>query len=561
MAFTRPALSLRLRIFILTAVALAPALAILGYNEVSLRRSREAEIHVLALRFGQQASLEMQGIISGAEGLLRAIARVPAVRSFEVEACGAYLADVRRQSPQLGAITVLDRSGGVRCRSEPGGIGQRFDDRSYFRQTLETGGFVVGEYTVSRLSGRRGLTLATAIKGDDGSTVGVVSASLDLAWLGTRLRERDLAGGNALTIADRNGVIIAREPFSERFIGTRIPDPFQGNVRGMSPGTQEVTSQDGTRRIIGYIPATANPTGLYVSAGLSKDEAFAPIDRAMRRGAALALVGSAVAFLCAWILGRRFVRTPVSRLMRTIRASRAGDQAARTGMSAGAGELEAVGAAIDGLMDELDRRQAARERAEEHQRLLLNELNHRVKNTLATVQFIAAQTLRNAKSSEEARAALDGRLIALARAHDILTRENWNGADMGEIVAQALEPFSDPRENRIRFDGPAVRLVPRVALALAMAFQELATNAVKYGSLSNGTGSVRITWKLMSAPEDRQRLQARWEENGGPAVRPPGRRGFGSRLLERALAHDLDGDVRLEFAATGVVCTFEALAA
>ena len=99
MTITRPRLSLRLRIFILTAVALAPALAILGYNEVSLRRSREAEIHALALRFGQPASLEMQGNVSGAEGLLRAVARVPVVRSFDAEPCGLYLADIRRQSP------------------------------------------------------------------------------------------------------------------------------------------------------------------------------------------------------------------------------------------------------------------------------------------------------------------------------------------------------------------------------------------------------------------------------------------------------------------------------
>ena len=561
MTITHPRLSLRLRIFILTAVALAPALAILGYNEVSLRRSREAEIHALALRFGHLASLEMQGIVSGAEGLLRAVARVPAVRSFDAEPCGLYLADIRHQSPQLGAITVLDRTGSVQCRSAPGGIGQRLDDRSYFRQALESGGFVVGEYTTSRISGRRGLTLAMAIKGDDGSTVGVLSASLDLAWLGARLRERDLAGGNALTIADRTGMIIAREPFPERFIGTRIPEPFQSLVSGPAPGTREVTSQDGTRRVIGYIPATANPTGLYISAGLSRDEAFAPIDQAMRRGAVLALIGSVAALLSAWVLGRRFVRAPVARLMRTIQAWRGGERTARTGMAGGAGELEAVGAAIDGLMDELDRGQAARDAAEEHRRLLLNELNHRVKNTLATVQSIASQTLRNSATVGQAHEALESRLLALSRVHDVLTRESWDGADMGEIVAQALEPFGDPGGKRLRFEGPSVRLSPRTALALSMAFQELATNAVKYGSLSNGTGSVRIGWGLADGPDGHPRLHMRWEEVGGPSVRPPKRRGFGSRLLERALAHDLDGAVTLEFAATGVVCTLQTAAA
>jgi two-component sensor histidine kinase len=103
--------------------------------------------------------------------------------------------------------------------------------------------------------------------------------------------------------------------------------------------------------------------------------------------------------------------------------------------------------------------------------------------------------------------------------------------------------------------------VSRTALALAMAFQELATNAVKYGSLSNGTGSVKIEWRLADSQAGYPRLHVRWEEVGGPAVRPPGRRGFGSRLLERALAHDLDGDVTLEFAATGVVCTLQTVAA
>ncbi|WP_099515852.1 sensor histidine kinase [Microvirga ossetica] len=560
MTITRPRLSLRLRIFILTAVALAPALAILGYNEVSLRRSREAEIHALALRFGQSASLEMQGIVSGAEGLLRAIARVPVVRSFDAEPCGLYLADIRRQSPQLAAITVIDRGGSVQCRSAPGAAA-RLDDRPYFRQALETGGFVVGEYTKSRISAQRGLTLATAIKADDGSIVGVLAAGLDLEWLGGRLRERDLAGGNALTIADRTGMIIAREPFPERFIGTRIPEPFQSLVSGPAPGTREVTSQDGTQRVIGYIPATANPTGLYISAGLSRDEAFAPIDQAMRRGAALALIGSVVALLAAWGLGRRFVRAPVARLMRTIQAWRGGERTARTGMAGGAGELEAVGAAIDGLMDELDRGQAARDAAEEHRRLLLNELNHRVKNTLATVQSIASQTLRNSATVGQAHEALESRLLALSRVHDVLTRESWDGADMGEIVAQALEPFGDSGGKRLRFEGPSVRLSPRAALALSMAFQELATNAVKYGSLSNGTGSVRIRWGLADGPDGHPRLHVRWEEIGGPSVRPPKRRGFGSRLLERALAHDLDGAVTLEFAATGVVCTLQTAAA
>ena len=147
--------------------------------------------------------------------------------------------------------------------------------------------------------------------------------------------------------------------------------------------------------------------------------------------------------------------------------------------------------------------------------------------------------------------------MALSRAHNVLTRENWEGADLREIVTQALEPYSSAREDRIHLDGPRVRLSPRMALALAMALQELATNAVKYGALSNETGQIRVAWSLDPSVKP-TRLHLRWEESGGAPVEAPGRRGFGSRLIERSLAQDLDGEVRITFELSGVVCTVNA---
>jgi two-component sensor histidine kinase len=194
--------------------------------------------------------------------------------------------------------------------------------------------------------------------------------------------------------------------------------------------------------------------------------------------------------------------------------------------------------------------------AQERQSLLINELNHRVKNTLATVQSVAMQTLRNAATTEQAREDFEVRLIALSRAHDVLTRENWDGANLREIVAQAVEPYRRADENRFKIGGPAVRLSPRMALALAMALQELATNAVKYGALSNASGHVEITWKVERGREPR--LKLRWCETGGPSVEAPHRRGFGARLLERSLAQDLDGAVNLQFDPAGLVCTVDA---
>jgi two-component sensor histidine kinase len=199
----------------------------------------------------------------------------------------------------------------------------------------------------------------------------------------------------------------------------------------------------------------------------------------------------------------------------------------------------------------------AEKQAQEHQRLLINELNHRVKNTLATVQSIASQTLRDVSSPGDAREAIDNRLMALSRAHDVLTRENWEGAGLREIVDQAVAPYASSGERRFKVGGSDVRLSPRTALALAMALQELATNAVKYGALSTETGTVRIEWRL-DRDEAPPRLHLEWMESGGPPVTRPNRRGFGTRLIERGLAQDLDGEVRIEFAPAGVICTVDA---
>jgi PAS domain S-box-containing protein len=200
---------------------------------------------------------------------------------------------------------------------------------------------------------------------------------------------------------------------------------------------------------------------------------------------------------------------------------------------------------------------SGRKRAEEHQKLLINELNHRVKNTLASVQSITVQTLRTAATADSAKEALEGRLLALSRAHDVLTRENWEGAGLREIISQAAEPYSSSGKDRLHVEGPEVRLSPRMALALAMALQELATNAVKYGGLSNLIGQVQITWKV-DQKDGQPCLHLEWAEKGGPPVQVPKRRGFGTRLIERSLAHDLGGTAQISFEPDGLRCTVHA---
>jgi two-component sensor histidine kinase len=197
-----------------------------------------------------------------------------------------------------------------------------------------------------------------------------------------------------------------------------------------------------------------------------------------------------------------------------------------------------------------------RRRADEHRNILMGELNHRVKNTLAVIQSIASQTLGHAATIEEAREAFGSRLINLAKAHDILTRESWIGANLTEIVANTIKPHASS-QNRFRIEGPDVHLAPSQALAIAMALHELCTNAAKYGALSNEEGHVIIVWTLPGKGGDRH-LTLHWKEKGGPKTVPPDHKGFGSLMIERVLAAELGGKVHVAYESSGLVCTIDA---
>lgn len=184
--------------------------------------------------------------------------------------------------------------------------------------------------------------------------------------------------------------------------------------------------------------------------------------------------------------------------------------------------------------------------AERRQKLLLDELNHRVKNTLATVQAIADQTLRASPSAAAFREAFESRLIALSSTHDLLTASSWAGAKLCDVLRAEFRPFAP---NRYKFEGEDLELPPHAALSLGLVIHELAANAAKYGALSNSEGCVEVSWT-----GDGGRLDLVWRERGGPPVTPPTRRGFGSRLIERSLQGALGGSARQVFEPDGLVC-------
>jgi two-component sensor histidine kinase len=193
-----------------------------------------------------------------------------------------------------------------------------------------------------------------------------------------------------------------------------------------------------------------------------------------------------------------------------------------------------------------------RRRIERHQNLLLDELNHRVKNTLATVQAMAVQTMKGVDLN--ARESFLARLFALSSQHDLLTLDNWEGASLEGVVRRALRPWREDEHARFQIEGPPVHLNPKRALALGMAFHELATNAAKYGALSNATGMVNVRWAILP---NGNTLTFTWEERGGPTVIPPRHRGFGLRLIEHGMERELSGKVTLDFQPEGLTCKWD----
>jgi PAS domain S-box-containing protein len=276
-----------------------------------------------------------------------------------------------------------------------------------------------------------------------------------------------------------------------------------------------------------------------------------PIGRPLAQALPLGAVGSVARRACAARLNRTLKKVLGGRVLSGLEFSFAGELEQRHYLLS-AGPLHDTREQVIGCMvmltDITDRK-----RAEEHQQVLLAELSHRVKNTLASVQAIATQTLRGAASLEAFGTAFTGRLKALALAHGVLTQTGWSEAELGELIRQSVAPYLTSRTDSVRLSGPPTYLPPRQVVIVMLMIHELAVNAAKYGALSNDDGRVGIEWTI--EPHGEQRLlRLHWTESGGPTVRAPSRKGFGTTLIERSIAHELDGRATLEYQPQGLAC-------
>ena len=299
-----------------------------------------------------------------------------------------------------------------------------------------------------------------------------------------------------ISIFDGDGINFARMPNPQATVGQRASPSLYAEMQRQPEATVPTVSLEGVPLITSFVRSSA--TGWTVAAGIAESSLVGPLWRNL---AITSVIGGLLL-----LLGLAF--------------------AVRMATTIARGEM---------LHD-----------------LLIEELNHRVKNTLAILQSIATQTFRSASKTE--REKFEGRLGALAEAHNLLSKEKWQGSELQDVVRRVLQPYLLNNPERLRMSGPKVPLSPRLAVVLSMIIHEIATNAAKYGALSNDNGTIRLDWETVTE-NGKPKLRLVWAEAGGPPVTAPVQRGFGSRLIERSARDQLGGEATVDFLPRGVVYT------
>ncbi len=551
-------MTLTTRILLLVLLALAPALAIQGYNEYALRGSRDAAIRVDALATARGVGQTLAQLADGIHQALDFASEDPSEKARDPVACTAYLRRAAARMPSVLVFALAEPDGRVVCNSRGAAPGS-YDmaEREYHREAVARQVFVMGGYARGKATARDSIHFAQALLDEEGRTVGVLSAAIDLEWLGGRLQQALRFNNTSITFVDRNGFILARHPDGEGWIGKPLPPERAEVLTGRGEGVRVASGFDGRERVLAAVRPLGAAADTWLIVGRDRETAFADVDEATWRGATLILLGAVLAVAAALLAGRAFIRRPVSRLLRTASAWQRGDLASRTGMT-GSTEFGRLGEKLDAMAGtlqskELDLHEEIRRGRDmqERQVTMLHELNHRVKNTLATVQALARQSARGGEAPGER---LEARILALSKTHDLLTRDDWSGAPLHEVVEAELGPFRGA-SCRIVADGPDVALSPRHVLSLGMTLHELAANAARHGALSVSGGDVRVTWRVDRDADGLRRLHLDWAEGGGPPTATPARPGFGTRLIAVGVERELGGTVTLDFDVQGLRCT------
>jgi signal transduction histidine kinase len=495
--------SLRVRLLLLFTLAVIPALGWIFYVHVEQRRLAEAEVQGDAIRLAQLAAAQQAQLIQGAHQLLSVLAQLPAVREEDSAACATLFAELLKRHPVYANLGADRLNGDVFCSATPLSQSLNVANHDWFRRAIRGQKFTIGEYQKSRISNEFVLVLGHPVFDDGGRVQGVVAASLHLDRLNQIATQAQFPPGATLTAVDRNGVIVARTPDAQHWLGLSLPDaPLIKAMLAQGEGTTQLPGEDGVRRLYAFSRVRdASDVGLYVGVGIPTEVAFAPVHRRLVRdlltlGAITLLIIAAV-----WAVSNALVLRPVNALLRATERLRAGDLSARTDLPHGDTELEQLAAAFDEMAWALRRRETEHRRAQEtlqvlsrrlleaqesERRAIARELHDELGQALQALK-INLQTVQrfpkeNGRRVEESIAIVDHTLQQVRNLSVDLRPSLLD--DLGLVAA--LEWYVDRQAKRVGFVGHCVadpqdlRVDPTVETVCFRVAQEALTNIARH---------------------------------------------------------------------------------
>src|SRR5918994_1020833 len=466
---------LSVRLLLLVLLTAVPVFAVEAYYELQVREQRRAEIGQQVQQMADLVAGQLDRMIEGAQTVLITLGHFPSIRERDADTCNDTLIRLAARFPNLATIGVAGPDGVVVCNSVPRSPPLNVADRPYFRRAMETRSLAVSDLLAGQLSGRKLLALVQPTLDERGAVETVLILTLDPKAISELLHRVPLPEDAIIGVLDSQGRRVARVPYQPEAIGEPLPDSalFE-RLAGHAQGHLVGRGEDGLVRFYGFAhSAVAADLVAYVA--LAGDPMFGAADRLFLRRVALSGVVFVLAGIAAYWFGSYVVRRPIMKLRAAMQRVAGGDLSVRAEVASGIEELSELAASFDDMARK-------RRHAEEQQRILLRELNHRMKNSFAAVRSIAAQTISHAGDPEEFQRAFDGRLAALSRASTLLTAGNWQVTDLRSLIETALEPFRT--EDNLRLRGPYVTLPSEATLTLGLVLHELATNAAKYGAFS-----------------------------------------------------------------------------
>jgi signal transduction histidine kinase len=395
-------MSILARLVILVLLALAPAIAAHAINDILLNRDREQEIHQTAAIDAQVRNTELDSVVGGVRDLLGAVVRIPAVASFDRSSCSEQLESLTKEYRQEIILIAADLNGAVLCSSVPGRSGAAVADDASFQEVVGSGQFKVGGYAINPVNASKALSFGYPIRADAGGPSGVAIAYLALDWLATDLQRVPFLPGRTLTVADRNGVVLAEAPGREIGMGQKLATPLLGMIDAAAPGVVEMRVQ-GRPVLYGYVPITVPPANIYVLYGIEQDIAFEPIYHATWRSAALSLLSILGALIIAWLVGVRFIRRPVQRLLDAAQSWQRGDFLARARLAGRSSEIVDLGSAFDSMAAKLQLHEQQLASANRIKDIILAAAGHDLRQPLQVITMAISALSRRPLTDRESR--------------------------------------------------------------------------------------------------------------------------------------------------------------